>query len=564
MANSGGFSVVISAVDKLTAPINAINKTLAGIRAPAERLTKSLSKFGDLSGVNALGRGLTGIAGTAIRAATSVTKIATPLAAITSIASVGGVVAMVEAWAKFGQNLQYSAIRAGVGVSGLHALSGAVEMAGGSADAAASGMVALKDVLYDIKGGRNNEAMLFLRDLKIDLGGVTAGTETAATMFPKLARALANVKDATARTRIETVFFGAAAEDIDRLILRGGATLEAYMEIMRRHGVMDEWSAHLADNTRVAWVGLKESVNGLTNSLAERLSPSLKGVLDFFSALIDRNRTKIIDTIGDAVSRLVGWLEKVDWQHVAQWIGEMAERLVAAASAIGSLKNWALKKLGMGPNAVDSAPDEYAVRGPNGMRTENYRPPTPTQNLVGTAAHVLARLMADGESRNSALGLVAGLNVESGFDPKSEVIDTDGKVHRGIAQWSPERNMDFYKWKGKNLKDATLDEQIDFVHYELTHGERGAGDRLANSASPEIAGEVASEYYFRPKNKKTESWSRGKDADMFDQLLPPPANGAVTVTVNIPHAPPGTTGTAVATGAAVATPPNVQHSGVGR
>jgi hypothetical protein len=175
------------------------------------------------------------------------------------------------------------------------------------------------------------------------------------------------------------------------------------------------------------------------------------------------------------------------------------------------------------------------------------------------------RLMSKGWTREQSLGIVANLDRESGFNPDDQTVDSDGLVHRGIASWSPKRQEAFQKWSGgKSIIGSSLDEQVDFLHNELTGSEYHAGDRLRSDRTANQAAQDVAFLYERPGGGGAETSRRGALADEWGNRLP--ANGSVKVDVNVNVNGAQTTSTASssATGVATAGAPRVTHTGVGR
>lgn len=125
-------------------------------------------------------------------------------------------------------------------------------------------------------------------------------------------------------------------------------------------------------------------------------------------------------------------------------------------------------------------------------------------------AQAMKYFMAQGWTREQAAGLVANLKQESNFNEGA--VGDSGKAY-GIAQWHPDRQAAFRKKFGKDIRQASFEEQLAFVQYELTEGsESGAGKRLKMAGSAGEAGAVVSQYYERPADKYGEMRKRGDAA----------------------------------------------------
>jgi hypothetical protein len=114
----------------------------------------------------------------------------------------------------------------------------------------------------------------------------------------------------------------------------------------------------------------------------------------------------------------------------------------------------------------------------------------------GNAKTALDFFVSQGWSPEQAAGLVANLQAESGqkLDPN---IFGDGGAGYGIAQWHGSRQRDFQRVMNKPLKGSSLEDQLKFVQWELTHSEKRAGSRLKDAKTAAEAAAIVDQYYER-------------------------------------------------------------------
>lgn len=123
--------------------------------------------------------------------------------------------------------------------------------------------------------------------------------------------------------------------------------------------------------------------------------------------------------------------------------------------------------------------------------------------------------MGKGWSRDQASGLASNIQHES--NGNHQAVGDGGKAY-GIAQWHPDRQANFTKWSGKDIKQSSLQDQLEFMNYELTQGaERKAGALLKASRSASQAGEIVSRHYERPAATEAEARKRGATAVQIAQ-----------------------------------------------
>lgn len=144
--------------------------------------------------------------------------------------------------------------------------------------------------------------------------------------------------------------------------------------------------------------------------------------------------------------------------------------------------------------------------------------------------------MSQGWTREQAIGIAANLQHESNFDDRA--LGDSGKAY-GIAQWHPDRQREFKRVFDKDIRDSTYEEQLAFVHHELTTTEQAAGKRLRAAKTAREAGAAVSRYYERPLKTDAEAAARGATAQSiagdyaaYTASATPSAGGAASTTNN--------------------------------
>jgi hypothetical protein len=118
-----------------------------------------------------------------------------------------------------------------------------------------------------------------------------------------------------------------------------------------------------------------------------------------------------------------------------------------------------------------------------------------------------------GWTREQAVGIAANIKRESNFN--HQAVGDGGKAF-GLAQWHPDRQAEFSKLFGKSIKDSSFEEQLAFIHFELTQGnERKAGGLLRDAQTGYDAAAIVSKHYERPADREGEADKRGRLADFM-------------------------------------------------
>ena len=89
-------------------------------------------------------------------------------------------------------------------------------------------------------------------------------------------------------------------------------------------------------------------------------------------------------------------------------------------------------------------------------------------------------LLRKGYTHTQVIGIMANLKEESGYKPN--LYGDSGKAY-GIAQWHPDRRALFQKKFGKSMIGSSVQEQLDFLDYELKNHEKDAYRKLKKATS---------------------------------------------------------------------------------
>jgi hypothetical protein len=149
----------------------------------------------------------------------------------------------------------------------------------------------------------------------------------------------------------------------------------------------------------------------------------------------------------------------------------------------------------------------------------------------GSVSAAMKFFMGQGWTAAQASGIVANLSAESRLSPNPRGSN-DGGTAYGVAQWHADRQADFNRWARSNhlpdLRHSSLQEQLQFVQYEITRGTRAwVGRLLKQATSAYDAGRVATAYE-APKSKSAPA-SRGVAAHQIYVSVNAPAGSDVAV-----------------------------------
>jgi hypothetical protein len=580
---SAGFAIGIGINDGASAGLDAINRRIAAMHAPADRFNKSMAKFGEVTGINRAAEGLQTMGDRALGAARAVERMAGPMAALTSLSSVGGMIAYAKAWASAGNEVSRTSSLLNTPVSRLSALRGAARLGGISVEAMDSSLKGLGDRLADVKFHRAGAPLVSLMNqFKISAEGVGGAARTGADAIGDVMKAAATYKDPHAQQRFLEQF--GISPEMAVLIKDNQSQLEKLLaKTQRTGGVMTEEMAANGKKMEGAWTELAETLEGVGNRIANNWSGTVTKMLDSTSHWIqeqeklgptfDQNVTHITAAIAGLgllrvapwILRAMGWLELTEIAPVVA-IGVGAENLPPANLQTGGNTGSLLTPGGIGSGtgsildpagqARSMSSDDYAPEGPSWWQRAlgfiGGRRPGGGMNVPGgggigathgdssgnaldpaTAARaklVHDGLMSRGMDSKTAWGFAGNAVQESRADFQSRPGD-NGAAH-GLMMWRDSadgghRYSDYIGRYGHAPEQGSLNESLDNIMAELKGPEARAWANIQRTGGSE--GEKAaavSTFYERPKDTAAEESRRWGLAQRLSAMFPDSGPGA--------------------------------------
>ena len=571
---SSGFAIGIGIQDGASAGLDAINKRIAAMSAPAAKFNKSLAKFGEVSGINRAAEGMQTLGDRTLGAARAIERMASPMAAITSLASLGGVVELSRRWAEAGNQIGKTANALNMPVDRLSALHGAARLAGSSADAMDTSLKGLGDTLSDANWSRPGAKVALLNQLGIQFHGIGKEARTAEDAIGDVADAVARQNSPHAQLRILQQL--GMSEDLLPLLRNGREGLEEFRaKASQTGGVMTGEMAQNAKKMNASWAELGLTIEGVGNRIVDSWSGTATKVLDTTSHWIEHNQG-LADSYANNATAFAAAVGTMAAVRPALWIlralGLLGPtELAAVAGGIGYLGN-----------QLPPAPGNHSMFTPGGIDTpfsgttpplssDDYQPPwyerlghwfrgrasAPAITVprspsaaAGTMQHAHDFFRSKGLTEQQTAGILSNIAAESGFDPTRS--GDDGTSY-GLFQEHAGRLAAMRARYQTNTPSEQ--QQLDYAWVELNGSERPVLNRLRQVNTADQSGAVFTGFE-RPADGPGEAFRRGQAAAQFVQH----PGGTVHVDVTLRGAPPGTTAHVTTSGAATAGAPRIETS----
>jgi hypothetical protein len=347
-----GYSVTFSVVDDATKKIDEINRRIQQMRAPMERLRAQSQKLIETSGLKKISDGFTEIGKSALSAFESMARIVPVLGAITSAASLAGVVRMVGAFAEFGRTLQRDADQIGTTTQTLQALQDAIRLAGGSADEMIGSLKDLRTAAGNAITGRDTVALQRFARAGIDVNKAFYDTTS---VLPDVIKYIDSFDDAHSRMTVAMQLGGRELYELDETLRRSGKTLQQWEDEQRKAGALLSGSQLAAlQRYRQAIGGLEVTFDRLGQQVSATLAEHFAPLLETLNSFVQQHAPQIIAAVDRISAAFADWLQHVDWSKVEQgaetlgqdlaWVGTHLDTIAKTAEWIAVLfaTKWAI------------------------------------------------------------------------------------------------------------------------------------------------------------------------------------------------------------------------------
>lgn len=313
-------------------------------------------------------------------------------------------------------------------------------------------------------------------------------------------------------------------EDEARVVMAGSAALEKQLETRGKLGIMTGKQVEDAARLTKATSELDLVFTDIGNTIAGELTPAFAEMAEDFTQFYRDNKELInsgLETFFGAVAKnieavaaamtLMGGVSVLKGLKILKDLMDLGRNGLPPIApggpggspspggrpggGPGSPSRMPLLPLFMSPAAVAFWAATYSPSLNVGEDDEIAKIRMKNGGADGAGA-VIDYLKSKGLSDTLAKGIAANVQAESSFDPNA--VGDGGKAY-GLLQLHPPRQADFAAYSGKNIRQSTWQEQLDFAVYEATKGkEKASWANVENSQSPAEAAYNYSRHVIRP------------------------------------------------------------------
>jgi hypothetical protein len=334
-----GYGVTYTVVDNATKQIDAINRRLAAMRAPVERLSRQVSRFVDLSGLRKVQQGFEWIgraAGTVLRTLTAIVPVA---GALFGAASIAGVAKLVQSFAGFSHELQQNADNIGMTTQQLQQFQDAARLAGGNANDMTEGLKGLHTAVSNIAIGQGGtDAIQWFQRLGINIRDASGHMRTAADLMPEVEQKIAAIKDPMDRARAATALLGASGDKLVETFRQSHQTLGAWFADAGRYTDLTEQQKDAFQSFNEAVGRSATAFDHLGQQVSATLATNLTPLINALSEFVEKHTPEIVAAVDQISKEFADWLQGVDWTKVQQGIDSAIDGLKFMVGHLDDIK----------------------------------------------------------------------------------------------------------------------------------------------------------------------------------------------------------------------------------
>ncbi|ROM84117.1 hypothetical protein BK655_12245 [Pseudomonas brassicacearum] len=422
----------------------------------------------------------------------------------------------------------------GLSTQNVQMLGQALKAQGGNASDAFAAMKKIQDLMASpitgdtgwfgdvAKLGLNPDVIIGAQSTAEALAGIAGEFEHMSSLNQRLAGQALGLDDSTVR-----------------LLMRGRDEVEKQLDSRGKLALMTQKQIEDAARLTHATSELDQVFTDIGNTIAGELTPAFAEMAEDFVAFYRDNKDLIDSGLKEFFGGLADNIELVSAALILMG-GAGALKGLAALRAVVGLGAASAGAAG-GAAAAGTGASMLGVAGGGAaalLYSSSLNVGEDTDLLNNrlkkgggeAVAAVVDYFMSKGWTQDQAEGIAANLEQESGFKANAS---GDGGQAYGLAQWHPDRQAEFAKQYGKDIRNSTGAEQLEFIQHELTKGnERAAGKSLRTATSSYDAAAIVSREYERPgiddMARDREAASRGDRAAGYTDNRVYHINGADT------------------------------------
>lgn len=274
-------------------------------------------------------------------------------------------------------------------------------------------------------------------------------------------------------------------DSVINTLVKGRGEVERLTDAQEKLGFITDEDAKKAQELEKAWADAASGATDFARDLATQLTPTLIGVANWIKDI-----TPAVREMGEAFA---GWMNGLTESAAnKEWYKFWTDLIGLKVREDSPLAELHKRYGGSTVDNIHLSPGKSFLDFGAGPRSAGRNTPV-------KGSHSAEQIFIDaGYTPAQARGIIAGAYAESRLDPRAFNSAGGGRGARGIGQWRGKRLDDFKRVMGKDVLEASADEQYRFMVWELQNTERNSGKRIKAAKTPDDALSSYIVDYMRP------------------------------------------------------------------
>lgn len=341
-AGSGGrsfpLSVVIAAVDKITAPLRRITGSIGEVGSKISGMGDKIRNLSDRSGLPILANAFGNVGGAVGGLLKRIGIIGAAIGGVAA-AGVAALVPLIGSFVETTGAIGDTAERTGASRERLQELGFAAQMAGSSSEALNGALQKMNLTIASAKGGSKELKEMF-KGLNISFKNANGTAKSTDEIFDVIVNRLSRIKDPALQAKAAVTIFGKSATELIPLIKGGNAGIAEMAKRARDLGiVIKEDAVGSGEELGDVLDQLSFALKGAGNTIAATLVPTLVTLGNQLVESIIKYRPQIEAFAEAFAENLPGYLEQLKQGLIQVWnvVRPFADAIVVLSDNLGAI-----------------------------------------------------------------------------------------------------------------------------------------------------------------------------------------------------------------------------------
>lgn len=334
-----GYSVTYTVVDNATKQIDAINRRITAMRAPMERLSKQVSRFVDVSGLNTIAKGFASIGRAAQSVLRSLVEIVPVLGTITGAATIAGMAKLVGTYADWSQKLTMTADNLGMTTRQLQQFEDAARLAGGKTSDMDDALKSLYKAQTDfVRGQASTDQIGWFNRLGINVKDASGRLRSLTELMPEVVRKIGEIKNPADRAAASAALLGDANDTLVETFRRSHQSFSQWLTDASRYTELSDKQKDQLQAFSEAQGRIATAFDHLGQQISATLAKNFTPLLNTLAEFVEKHQPEIIAAVDKISDEFTNWINGVDWNQVKEdikGITSLLRTMLDVAEAIG-------------------------------------------------------------------------------------------------------------------------------------------------------------------------------------------------------------------------------------